>query len=216
MDHFMDTLKKWQGKKTLIAAGTVWKKLLKADIHPDFVVIMDPYDIVVQQVEGIEDTSATLLLAMQANWKIAELYKGKKYLIPQSISTEESETFMEVNKLTPWFSGGSVTVYELEFTVRMFADRVYLLGVDLSLPGGMTHAEGTRYRKKVDVTNLIPLEDVNGNTVYTDCVLIESKAWFEMIMEETEGIEFVNMSDVGVKLKGTIPYSGKPDKTNGD
>ena len=95
---------------------------------------------------------------------------------------------------------------ELEFAVRMFADKVYLVGVDLALPGGMTHAEGTRYRKKVDLADLIPQEDVNGNLVYTNYVLIESKTWFELIMEEAEGIEFINMSDVGLKLKGTVPF----------
>lgn len=212
LDHFMDTLKSWQGKKTIIAAGTVWKKLLKAGIKPDFVVIMDPYDIVYQQVENIEDTSATLLLTMQANWRVGKNYPGKKYLIPHLISVNEIDEKIAGDYKTLFFSGGSVTVFELEFAVRMFADRIYFLGVDLSLPGGMTHAEGTKYRHKVDVSELIPVEDVNGKIVYTDHALIDSITWFEMIMSETEGIEYINMSDVGVKLKGTIPYKGKPDK----
>lgn len=212
LDHYMDTLKSWQGKKTIIVAGTVWKKLLRAGIRPNFVVIMDPYDEVYPQVENIEDTSATLLLALQAHCKVGKDYKGKKYIIPHRLLIDEIDEQLKETGETLYFSGGSVTVFELEFAIRMFADKVYLLGVDLSLPGGMSHAEGTEYRTKLDVSELIPMEDVNGNTVYTDHALIESISWFETIMAETEGIEYINMSDVGVKLKGTKLYQGKPDR----
>lgn len=212
LDHYTDTLRCWQGKKTIIAAGTVWKKLLRAGIRPDFVVIMDPYDEVYPQVENIEDTSATLLLALQAYCRVGKDYKGEKYIIPHLLLIDELDEQIKKTGETLYFSGGSVTVFELEFAMRMFADKVYLLGVDLSLPGGLTHAEGTEYRTKVDVSELIPIEDVNGNTVYTDHALIESISWFETIMAETEGIEYINMSDVGAKLKGTKPYQGKPDR----
>lgn len=212
LDHYMDTLKSWQGEKTIIAAGTVWKKLLRFGIKPDYVVIMDPYEIVYQQSEDIEDTSATLLLALQANWRVGKNYKGKKYIIPHLLLIDELDEKIKNTGETLYFSGGSVTVFEAEFAIRMFPDKVYLLGVDLSLPGGMTHAEGTTYRQKLDVSEMIPMEDVNGNIVYTDHALKDSISWFELIMSETEGIEYINMSDVGVKLKGTKRYQGKPDK----
>ncbi len=209
LDHNIDVLRTWQGKKTLIAAGTVWKKLLREGIKPDFVIIMDPYDIVFQQVDGIEDLSATLLITSQAYWKVGRYYEGKKYLIPQFSGIDEITLNMEKDGITHWIAGGSVTVFELEFAVRMFADKIYLVGVDLSLPGGLTHAEGTTYRQRIEMSDLedkIPVEDVNGGIVYTNHILIESKTWFELIMGETEGVEYINMSDVGVKLKGTIPY----------
>ncbi len=215
LDHHIDTLKKWQGKKTLIAAGTVWKKLIDEGVKPDFVVIMDPYKIVYPQVDGLEDTSARLLFTSGAYWKVADYYKGSKSIIYQVLPYREINDYYKENNIEPWIAGGSVTVFELEFAIRKFADRVYLVGIDLSLPGGVTHATGTNYREIIGdeaMKKKIPVTDVNGNTVYTNSVLIESKNWFELIIAETEGIEFVNMSDIGVRIEGTHPYKSIMDK----
>ena len=206
VDDNIEILRKWQGKKTLVAVGTIWKRLLIEGIKPDYVMIADPYETTLKQVEDVEDDSTPLLLCIQAYWKLARLYKGPIYTICIDCPGSGIAEYARENGLDVWFSGGSVTVFALEFAVRSFADRVFFVGVDLAFPEGKSHASGTPLQEQKDVTHLIPIQGVDGGTVYTDKIMMIYKDWVEGIVQETEGIEYYNMSRSGALIKGTKPF----------
>ena len=206
VNEAIETLRQWKGRKTLIAVGTIWKRLLREGIVPDFAVIMDPYEMVLGQVEGIEETSTILLLAMQAYWKIARCYKGPIYTICNTCPGSGMEEYARQNGLDEWFAGASVTVLALEFAVRYYADRVYLVGADMAYPGGASHADGTIDQHVVDTAGMIPVMGMDGQTVYSDNLLETFRAWMELIMSATEGIEYINMSKHGAVIKGARAY----------
>ncbi len=201
LDNSLDFLKENMGKKTIIAVGTVFKKLLKLDIVPDLLVIVDPVEHTYQQIEGVEDQKVPLLLAMNAYWKFAAAYQGEKYMIPLT-------TVGEVDNITEtyedaWDTCGTVTTMALQVAIRFQAETIFLVGVDLAFPGGITHATETADRTQLSMDDLIPVEGCRGTTVYTDTVFISYRHDMENLIAQNPGITYYNMSDLGAKIVGT-------------
>ena len=201
LDCSLDFLKENQGKKTIIAVGTVFKKLLELEILPDMVVILDPQKRTYQQIEGAEEQKVPLLLAMTAYWKFAAAYQGEKYLIPLK-SVGELDNITEKYE-DAWDAGGTVTYLALEAAVRFKAENIFLVGVDLAYPGGVTHAAGTMDRAQISMDGLIPIEGYRGTTVYSNKTFISFRRDIEGLIANNPGISYYNMSHIGAKIAGT-------------
>lgn len=202
LDSSMEFLKESQGKKTLIAVGTVFRKLLEADIVPDLVAVLDPLERIYRQIEGLEDQKIPLLLGMTAYWRFAENYQGEKYKIPITDSPGEGE-----NK-GAWVIGGTVTHLAMEAAIRFGAEKIYLAGVDLAYPQGLSHAEGTMDRSVVKTEGMIPVEGVGGTVVYSDRLFNSYRQWIEQRIESTPWITYYNMSRIGARIAGTREQNG--------
>lgn len=201
LDDNLEFLRENLGKKTIIAVGTVFKKLLELEIVPDLVVISDPVKRTYQQIEGVEDQKVPLLLAMTAYWKFAAAYQGEKYLIPVK-AVEELDNITEKYE-DAWDIGGTVTFLALEAALWLKAESIYLVGVDLAYPGGISHAAGTMDRREMPMDHLIPIEGCGGTTVYSDTVFISYRREIEDLIAQYPGIFWYNMSNVGAKIAGT-------------
>ena len=102
-----------------------------------------------------------------------------------------------------WESGGTVTFTAIDFAVRFGSKSIYLVGLDLSYPGGMSHATETTNRKKADLNNLFPIEGVGGKTIYTDTVFYTFLQSIEYLVEKNKDVNFYNMSKIGARIRGT-------------
>ena len=201
LDDNLEFLRENLGKKTIIAVGTVFKKLLDLEIPPDMVVISDPVKRTYRQIEGAEEQQVPMLLAMTAYWKFAAAYQGEKYLIPLK-SVEELDNITEKYE-DAWDIGGTVTYMALETAVRFKAEKIFLVGVDLAYPGGVTHAMGTMDRSQMSMDDLVPVEGCRGTTVYADTAFISYRHDIEALIKHNPGISYYNMSNVGAKIAGT-------------
>lgn len=204
LDRTMEQLKLWKGKKTLIAVGTILKRLLKEGITPDYVLIMDPYETVYGQVEGLEETEVPLLLNMLAYWKVGRTYKGPLYTMCVEYPGIGIERYAEENHFPIWSSGGTVTALAMELAIYFGAKKIYLAGVDLAFPGGLSHAAGTDFRSSVNVEHMTKIPGVKGTTVYSNQTFTLYRQWMEQRIAQTPDITYINLSDVGAKIKGTI------------
>lgn len=203
LDESLEFLRKSQGKRTLIAVGTVFKKLIDAEIVPQLVVIVDPQMRTANQLEGIEDQEIPMLLSMEACWKFADIYAGEKYLIPLAGKKNVAE-YAKQHDLGLWPAGGTVTYTALDAAIKFGAKKIFLVGADMAFPGGMTHATETMDCKKRSVENLIATEGVGGNEVYTDYPFRIFRDCIEGRIEQSPQVEFYNLSKVGARIKGTI------------
>lgn len=201
LDENMDFLKENKGKKTIIAVGTVFKKLLKADIIPDIVVVVDPQARTYEQIRGIEEQRVPMLLAIAAYWKFAATYKGEKYLVPVA-QTKESISYIQEHKQELWNCEGTVTSLGIETAIRFGAKKVYLLGVDLAYPNGISHATGTLDRTQKTLEHLIPVEGVGNQIVYTSRLFMMYRDGIEEKIAQTPHIAYYNMSRYGIKIAG--------------
>ncbi|MCM1185068.1 MAG: DUF115 domain-containing protein [Lachnoclostridium sp.] len=207
VDDNLEFLRENQGKKTLIAVGTVFKKLIQNDITPDLVAILEPDPPIYQlQMEGLEDQKVPLLLSLLTYWKLAAAYQGEKYFVPLAGMETAIGYPLKEKYEDAWGVGGTVTNMAIIAASRFGAENVYLVGVDMAYPGGVTHAEGTAQRKKVSLEGMIPLEGVNGETVYTDKIMKLYYEEVQTLFKEASQITFYNMSQIGAKLAGTKSY----------
>lgn len=200
-DDNLEFLRENLGKKTIIAVGTVFKRMLELEIPPDMLVISDPQKRTYRQIEGVEEQKVPMLLAMTAYWRFAAAYRGEKYLIPLKV-VEELDNITEKCE-DGWDIGGTVTYLALEVAIRFKAENIFLVGVDLAYPGGVTHAAGTMDRAQKSTDNLIPVDGCGGTTVYSDTVFISYRRDIEGLIANNPGISYYNMSNVGAKIAGT-------------
>ncbi len=197
LDDNLEFLRENQGKKTIIAVGTVFRKLLENKIVPDMAAVLDPQERTYKQIEGLEDKKVPMLLAVTAYWKFAANYKGDKYLVPLAGMHEERENE------EAWVIGGTVTHLAIEAAVRFGARRIYLVGVDLAYPKGVSHAEGLMDRTEKNTEDMLPVEGVGGLPVYADTMFILYRKWIEDKIALTPDITYYNMSRVGARIAGT-------------
>lgn len=204
LDDSLETIKSWQGKKAIICVGTVFKKLIKRGVKPDYVVVTDPQKRTMRQIEGVEEETVPMILGMDAYWGFAELYKGEKNIVYSYTYDKEVSDYVSSNAKAVWSVGSTVTYLAVEMAIQMGAKKIYLAGVDLAFPGGVTHATDTLDRATRNDEDLLPVCGVGGTTVYTDSVFAVYREELEERIAQTEGIVFYNMSRVGARIKGTI------------
>lgn len=202
LDMQIDFLKKNKNKRTLIAVGTVLKKLLKNNIVPDFVALLDPQARTFQQIEGVEARKDMIMLvSITAYWEFVKEYQGEKYLI--SFREDEGGIYDTKTEYgTKWEKAGTVTALGIEAACQFGAEKIYLTGVDLSYPEGITHAEGTMDRSTKSFETMMQIEGVGNSIVYTDDIFNDYRIWIEEKISRTPETVFINLSPIGAKISG--------------
>lgn len=204
LDENMELLRSWQGQKTIVAVGTVFKKLLAAGIRPDYVAVMDPQERTLKQIDGVEKERVPMILDMASYWGFAADYQGPKYLVCTPGREKVIEDYAKTHQVEMWTGGGTVTSLALEFAIRFGAKKIYFIGVDLAYPEGVSHATGTMDYTVKNTENMIQIPGVFGKKVYADRPFMAYRAQIEERIAETKGIKYYNLSHVGAHIKGTI------------
>ncbi len=202
LDDDLVHLRSWQGQKTIIAVGTVFRKLLKEGIRPDFVAVMDPQARTLKQIEGVEEENIPLVLDITAYWEFARRYKGPKYTVCKNGGGSEVAMYARERGLEQWNTGGTVTSLALQLAIHLDAETIYLSGVDLSYPTGVSHAKETMDFGVKNTENLCLAEGVCGRKVHTSLVFLSYKRDIEEIIARTPGIEYINLSTIGLHIQG--------------
>ncbi|MCR5799052.1 MAG: DUF115 domain-containing protein [Lachnospiraceae bacterium] len=195
LDERISYIKDNREKRTILAASTVYKKLIMNDIKPDFVAVIDPQNRTYNHVRTMTDQTAPIIMTDTANWQFGECYKGEKYLV------ETSGSFYSQNN-EKWYSSGTVVAFAIDVAAYAGAKKIELIGVDLSYPTGESHAKDTMDYKEVKADNLIMVPSVNGEMVYTDFLM---KIYIDEIsakVNDFHEIEFVNLSPYGALING--------------
>lgn len=206
LDDNMAFLKECKGKKTIIAVGTVFRKLVQQNIIPDIVVVLDPQKRTIVQLQGVENQKVPMILGLTAYWEFAAKYQGEIYLVPVIGSQNCDEPiakYAEKHHMRGWQCGGTVSSFGIETAIQFGAEKIYLVGLDLAFPNGYTHAQSTNDRQQLELDTLIPAEGVGNQTVYTDTTFITYKKEIEEQIAHTPKITYVNMSKTGIRIHGT-------------
>lgn len=204
LDNVLEKLENWQGQKRIVCVGTVFKKLITRGIRPDYVVVTDPQERTLRQIDGLETETVPMIIGVTAHWGFAERYQGEKYILYMHTFEETIEKHIASIAKEVWPSGSTVTWTALDATLRLGAKKVYLAGVDLAYPGGVTHATDTMDYAIKKTEGLSEVCGVGGVPVYTDRVFAAYREEIEKRIDETEGVIFYNLSQVGARIKGTI------------
>lgn len=201
LDNNYLRLKEVNNNSIILATGTVLKKLLKAGIKPDYVIIIDANDLVYQQIEGIEDEKIPLLFLSTVYHKIPENYKGYKYLICQE-GFKKSEEYALKNGFQLYKTGGSVSTIALDIGIQFECKRITFLGLDLAFTNKKDHASDIPSLNSIDTTGYRQVYDINGNKVATGKNLDIYRKWIENRILNVQNIEIVDATEGGARIKG--------------
>ena len=203
LDDNLDLIRENVGKKTIICASTVLKKLLSNGIKPDCVTVLDPQTRTYGHFDGLTDESVPILLSSTANWRFGELYKGKKYIVP-GCSSEESIAYFKARNIASVDIGTTVSSLAIRIALTLGAKQIDLFGLDLSYPGGKSHASGTMDLTTKSTKGMIEIPCVSGGTVYTTRQFMIYITEIEEMIAKNKQVRFVDYSDIGARFKGVI------------
>lgn len=205
LDNHLDYIKENVGGKNIICASTVLKKLLKYDIKPNCVAVLDPQSRTYNHFEGLEDFSVPLILNTTGNWKFGEYYKGPKYYIP-SCTDETSILYYKARNTESYNLGSTVSSMSIVIALLFKAKRIELVGIDLAYPNGYTHAKDTMDCKQISYDGMCSVTAVDGQTVYSTYNFIFYANQINSIIKNNPGTEFINFSDNGIKFENCKWY----------
>ncbi len=201
LDYCIEYIKQNINDKIIIAATTVYAKLLNEGIKPDVIVCSDPQNRTYGHMSNVTDMSVPLLMDAMCNWQFGEKYKGDRYIIPCGVYYFTKEYYKTLN-IDPWIPRGTVVGTSIDVAAFFGAKEIELIGVDLSYPEKHTHAKGTMDDKEIDYNGMIEVPSVNGHKVYT---LGNFKCYIQGIEQQIKkynNIKFFNLSKYGALIIG--------------
>lgn len=185
----------------LMTTGTVFRKLLASNIIPDYLIVTDANDRVYAQISGHETCNIPMLFLSTAFYGFAKNYQGKKYIMLQK-DYDKSEEFAAEHHATVFQTGGSVSTTALDIGIQFGCKRIIFLGLDLAYTDNYVHASDTSSRELSNTNDLRQVEDINGKLVYTSRNLDMYRKWIEKRIDGVKGIEFIDATEGGAKIKG--------------
>lgn len=179
----------------LVCVGTVLKRLVALGITPDYVVMTDPQENMLGQIQGVDTKKLKLIYLSTLYYGVPELWQGEKYMALQKDFYMAEKLAAEKN-LTLFETGGSVSAFALDVLIRFLAKRVVCIGLDLAFTDNKRHAGEAEF--DTQQLNLRAVKGTGGDTVYTSLNLDNYRAWIERRISrrtvEEQKVELINMS----------------------
>ena len=199
LDNAMELLKNRKEGSILVCVGKVARKLLAADIQPDYIVMTDGMAKTQWQIRGIEECGIPLIYLCTAARSVVEAYKGKRYIAFQE-GFPLAEEYAAKNSYSLYQSGGSVSTFALDMLIRFECYQIICIGLDLGYPGEKTHAAGLG-SKVANNKNMRKVEGITSEYIYTSKTLDIYRRWIEKRIAEVKGTELLNAS-MGARIHG--------------
>lgn len=188
-------------KGIILATGTVFRKLFKAGIIPDYFIVTDANERVYYQIAGLEEQEIPMLFLSTAYRGFAQNYRGKKYIILQQ-GYEKAEAYAKERNTMTNKTGGSVSTTALDLGIALGCRRIIFLGLDLAYTGDYRHASDTSMRELTYSPDLRTVTDVNGDQISTAKTLDMYRQWIERRISDVKGIEFIDATEGGARVAG--------------
>ncbi len=216
MTPFLPELRK---RFLIIGVDTALRSIQKAEIDPDFLVVVDPQYWNSRHIEGL-DLSGTLLISdASTHPRNFRNHPGGLFLcgshFPLSKYLEEATDIKGL--LSP---GGSVATCAWDAARYMGADEIFCGGLDLGFPDGQTHHRDSFFEKRAlyQSSKFLPLEshsymalnnaepyrvrNNSGNQTMTDHRMTVYTCWFEGQMKKYPALNTYNLSSRGIAIEG--------------
>ncbi|GAB4268702.1 MAG: DUF115 domain-containing protein [Candidatus Rifleibacteriota bacterium] len=214
LDKNMHLLKNIKGKFPIIAVDTAFRQLVANGIKPDIVCAADPsYENSLDFVGVEEEVNVILALEPMTHPDIFASFKGAKMVMTFGGGLYPiAKDFREpVGKLICW---GSIATTVYDLALKIGADPVVFIGLDLSFQDGRLHARGSYsddllYEKVNPYTSVehettdyiatrgsYKIVKPDGTVIYTDQNMKLYKDWFEDQFRQTDR-KIINATEGG-------------------
>lgn len=197
LEYNLLNLKKFRDKIYIFSLGRTIDILMKNDIKPDILTIIDPQYIVYEQIEKYLELDIPLCFLSTACSTAVKNYKGPKYIFFNDLDENNKDKII-IN------TGKSVAVAALDIAVKSCSKQVIFVGQDLAFLNNKFHAgDNIEEKDRKTIKGIKKVEGIDGKMLDTTMGLLEFKRNIENIICDNSDIEFINCSK-GARIKGTL------------
>ena len=198
LDSSIKDLTKFRSQFNLFCAGSALRTLMKYQVKPDMICIIDASNLVAKQLSGYENLSVPLCFLSSASHLALSNYQGPKYIF----YNEPNQGNLTIE------TGKSVATALLSIALKGGANPIIFIGQDLAFIDNKHHTKTFTeiYGESNEVSEKGHYETVlgvNGDQLNTSSGLLSFKRWIERTIEANPQITFFNASK-GAKIKGTM------------
>lgn len=203
-----------------IASDAALKPLLKHNIEPEFVMVLDPQEEIAKFLTGVPNKKIILIAPTIIHPRILDLWDGSVVFynkfapdIPSLVQVQNK--MPTVGVLTP---GGSVLSVAYDLAFQIGASPIIFVGQDLSYDKKYTYSRaGENDGQKIDGVfmkqpeNVVYEKGFHGETLPTLKSMAVSKQWFNWAFtnwKRPQPPEIVNCSEAGILTENCrfIPF----------
>ncbi|KEH98107.1 motility associated factor glycosyltransferase family protein [Clostridium massiliodielmoense] len=207
-------LKNINNRMIVLSGGRTLKPLKDIGVNPDLLGIIDPGEIAYELVkEYISYEKSTLLFYEGTNEKVTKYHTGNKYIFTQSKFIRE---IFEMN-ISDMSLGGSIAHALTGTAVLLGCNPIIFIGQDLAYLKEKRYGDIalTKFDKEKEITlglvggKAIKVKGVNGEILDTNEELFNFKRSLENIIKNNSDVTFINATEGGALIEGTINMSLK-------
>lgn len=206
--HLMKEIKE-KGKAYIFAVGSAINALIENDILPDLFISIDPQitnQNVVKKVKE-KNISIPMLFGSTVGYETLENYPGP--LIHFFISKENiSKYLLDISGEHILVDKPSVSITAIEMCSILKMGPILLAGQNCAYLNNQRYSDGVGYThqsselSEKELTNLLEVESVDGDTIYSDDIYLFVKEGLEYYLKTT-GIDNVyNTTKHGANIVG--------------
>lgn len=212
-------LKEIKNKALIIAVDTAMKPLFSHNISPHFIITIDPQKKNSKYFRNVNFKESVLIAESSVDKEAIDSFNGAIYFI-NSIFPLAKYFMEELGDRGDITTGGSVSTAAYDFAIRIGANPIIMVGLDLSFPNYQTHIKGSYHEEnffteiyKLDsydsriykiliAGNLREEKNIYNEKVWTDSRFDMYKNWYEEQCEKNNKIKFYNATEGGIIING--------------
>lgn len=212
-------LKEMKNKALIIAVDTAMKPLFSHNISPHFVITIDPQKKNSKYFRNVDFKDSVLIAESSVDKEAIDSFNGAIYFI-NSIFPLAKYFMEELGNRGDITTGGSVSTAAYDFAIRIGANPIIMVGLDLSFPNYQTHIKGSyheenffteiykldsydsRIYKVLIAGNLREEKNIYNEKVWTDSRFDMYKNWYEEQCLKYNQIKFYNATEGGIVING--------------
>lgn len=204
LEYYLDKLREISkgSRQVIICASTVYRNLIKQDIIPDYVMMIDPQPHMLQHIKDIPETKTALLYLSTAASAAVQSFQGTRYCLYQK-DYPDANAFAVRHHYTLFETGGSVSTLALDFALRFRCRQLTTIGLDL----GYTDLKKHSFEKEITIPDspckesLLQVKGVTGSMIFTTHILNSYRLWIEKRLQKETSIPCINLSN-GAWIEG--------------
>jgi hypothetical protein len=201
----IEVLKEYQDKVIIIAAGSSVGALHKFGIIADFVVCIDPFQLLEDCVLPYVNEKTTLICSTNTYYGLIDKFPGKKvfYYNASSISiASDLVKYLDIKHGV--YTSATCTTPAFSLALYMEASEIIFVGLDLCIYGTQVYADGVLPDEMKDVHEV---ESIDGKKMFTYATYREVWNYLNTIVPKIKDRAIYNCSEGGLGIKGAIHQS---------
>lgn len=222
LEETLPYLNEIKNKAFIIAVDTALRSLLKYNVQPDFILLIDPQYYAANHIAGLSSPESVLITESSVYPSVMRFDCRKKVFCESLFPLGQyfERKLLPEKSLGKITAGGSVSTSAWDFAKYIGAEKIYMAGLDLGYPENKTHIKGSTFEEKSHTlsTKIKPAENNLCSILFSaaneksfnyknEQIITDSKMklfawWFESQIAKNPDFETFSLSDKSLKIPG--------------